>query len=115
PLTDVDAMAGEIALNHHERWDGKGYPGRIADIEAEEIVMGPGKSGEEIPLSARIVSLADVYDALVSKRCYKEAWSEDDALAVIREESGRQFDSSVVDAFFAKHDVIAAVRERYKD
>lgn len=113
-ITDVDAMASEIALNHHERWDGNGYPGHIADIHAPEITMGQGKAGGEIPLSARIVALADVYDALVSKRCYKDAWIEEDAIAAIRQGSGTQFDPSVVDAFMTRLDVIAAVRERHR-
>lgn len=78
-------MAELIALTHHERWDGKGYP--------------RGLAGEKIPLAGRITAVADVFDALTHKRPYKEAWGLDEALAVIRKGSGRQFDPDVVDAF----------------
>ncbi len=77
--------AYDIATYHHERWDGKGYP--------------EGRKGEEIPLVARIVAVADVYDALVSERCYKAAFDEKTALNIIKAESGKQFDPSVVAAF----------------
>ncbi len=86
-IEDVDFVntAYQIAKYHHERWDGKGYP--------------EGLKGEEIPLVARIVAVADVYDALVSKRCYKDAFEEAKALAIIKSESGHQFDPLVVGAF----------------
>lgn len=82
PLVD---MAHDIALGHHERWDGSGYP--------------MGRSGKETPLSARIVALADVYDALTSNRVYKRAVSHEDACAIIIAGRGTQFDPTVVDAF----------------
>jgi HD-GYP domain-containing protein (c-di-GMP phosphodiesterase class II) len=113
--SDLDAMSAEIALNHHERWDGAGYPGKIADIFADRVQFGQGKQGEEIPLASRIVALADVFDALVSKRVYKEAFSEEEALAFIREQAGKQFDPEVVEAFFAIHEVIAAIRSKYQE
>jgi response regulator RpfG family c-di-GMP phosphodiesterase len=78
-------MARQIALCHHERWDGSGYPGGLA--------------GEEIPLAARILSLADVYDALTSARPYKEAWSHEEAAAWIEDAAGTSFDPQIVDAF----------------
>jgi HD-GYP domain-containing protein (c-di-GMP phosphodiesterase class II) len=115
PNSDLDVMSGEIALNHHERWDGEGYPGKIDDIYADCLELGPGKLGDEIPISARIVALADVYDALVSKRVYKDPLSEDEALASIREEAGKQFDPEVVDAFLAINEVIAAIKNRYQE
>jgi HD-GYP domain-containing protein (c-di-GMP phosphodiesterase class II) len=77
--------AEEIALTHHEHWDGHGYPG--------------GLRGEAIPLSGRIVALADVFDALTHARPYKSAWSSRSALAEIRRLRGRQFDPALVDAF----------------
>ncbi|MCM1334828.1 MAG: HD-GYP domain-containing protein [Bacteroides sp.] len=77
----------EMAAYHHEWWNGKGYP--------------YGIGGEEIPLCARIMAVADVYDALISKRCYKSAMPVEKARAIIREESGTHFDPEVVEAFFA--------------
>ena len=113
--SDLDVISEEIALNHHERWDGSGYPGKIGDISQDHAALGPGKKGEEIPLAARIVALADVYDALISKRVYKEPFPEDEALNLIREQSGRQFDPEVVAAFFSIHDVITAIKEKYRE
>jgi len=80
----VMRMAEEIARTHHERWDGTGYP--------------RGLSGHAIPISGRIVAVADVLDALTSERPYKQAWSTQEALREIREQSGRQFDPAVVNA-----------------
>jgi HD-GYP domain-containing protein (c-di-GMP phosphodiesterase class II) len=113
--SDLDVISEEIALNHHERWDGGGYPGKVGDIFQDHVTLGPGKKGEEIPLTARIVALADVYDALISKRAYKEPYPEDEALNLIREQSGRQFDPEVVAAFFSIHDVITAIKEKYQE
>jgi PAS domain S-box-containing protein len=88
-------MAEEIALTHHERWDGTGYPA--------------GLEGDAIPIAGRIVAVADVFDALTHERPYKEAWSEDDALAEMAAQSGRQFDPQVLDAFLAVKRVPAGV------
>lgn len=83
--SDVLQMAKEIALYHHEKWDGSGYPF--------------GLSGDSIPLEARIVAIADVFDALTSRRPYKEPWSVDDAIALIERESAKHFDPSLVPSF----------------
>jgi len=98
PLNELVAAARVVAVTHHERWDGQGYPNGLA--------------GEEIPLYGRIVGLADVFDALVSKRCYKEARPLEEALDVIRSEKGKHFDPKVVDAFFQ---VLDEVAEFYRD
>ncbi len=82
--SDLMKMARQIALSHHERWDGRGYP--------------QGLQAEQIPLPARIVAVADAFDALTHERPYKEAWSIPDALAEIEQERGWQFDPRVVDA-----------------
>jgi len=111
--SELDVMAAEIALNHHERWDGRGYPGHIADIFEPQVTMGPGKRGEEIPLPARIVALADVYDALGSRRTYKEPFPEARILELIEEESGKQFDPEVVQAFLEAHDILLALKGKY--
>jgi putative two-component system response regulator len=78
-------MAEKIALTHHERWDGTGY--------------GLGLSGDEIPLPGRIVAVADVYDALIHDRPYKQAWPQEKAVAEIRSQAGKHFDPQVVEAF----------------
>jgi HD-GYP domain-containing protein (c-di-GMP phosphodiesterase class II) len=108
-----DRMAADVALNHHERWDGRGYPGKIDNIHAREIRFGPGKRGQEIPLAARIVALADVYDALMSKRAYKDSWKEEQAIRYIRVQAGRQFDPELVTLFQRNYDTIRAIRKRY--
>jgi len=113
--SDLDVLSAEIALNHHERWDGQGYPGKIEDIFQDRVQLGAGKRGEEIPLAGRIVAVADVYDALVSKRVYKEAHSEDWTLEYIKDQSGKHFDPQVVDAFMAIYDVIAAIGKKYRE
>jgi putative two-component system response regulator len=95
------ACVQEIALNHHERWDGGGYP--------------RGLSGADIPLSARLMAVADVYDALISERVYKKALSHDRAVAIIVGGRGSQFDLDVVDAFLAIAEKIKAVADRYRD
>ncbi len=88
-------MGREIALTHHEKWDGSGYP--------------QGLKGEQIPLYGRIVAVADVFDALMSKRPYKEAYSLEESLQIIREDSGKHFDPEVVKAFFSSLDEIRAM------
>ncbi len=77
--------AAEICRSHHERWDGTGYP--------------DGLKGDKIPLYARILALVDVFDALLTRRCYKEPWSFEDAVRHIRQEAGKHFDPHLVSAF----------------
>jgi putative two-component system response regulator len=92
--SDFIKLAGEIALTHHEKWNGSGYPNGI--------------KGEEIPLAGRIVALADVFDALTSERPYKAPFPLEKAFAIIREGQGSHFDTKVVDAFFAVENEIIA-------
>lgn len=80
-------FASQIARSHHERWDGSGYP--------------DGLAGEEIPLAARLMAVADVYDALRSRRPYKEPFSHEAAVALVVEQRGRHFDPALVDALVA--------------
>jgi HD-GYP domain-containing protein (c-di-GMP phosphodiesterase class II) len=113
PTSEWDTLAYEVALNHHEKWDGTGYPGIVTDIHDKNLRFGPGKKGSTIPLSARIVTLADVYDALIFTRVYKDAWEEDRVLFYIKEQTGKQFDPELVSLFFEIYDVIRAIREKW--
>jgi HD-GYP domain-containing protein (c-di-GMP phosphodiesterase class II) len=119
PYTTFYALGKNIAYHHHQRFDGTGYPNvlNLAGNKAFFVQDGVGQplKGEDIPLSARIVALADVYDALVSKRVYKEAYPHLTAKRMILDERGRHFDPDVVDAFFAVEERIRNVITLAKD
>ncbi|HFD80350.1 MAG TPA: response regulator [Gammaproteobacteria bacterium] len=93
-------MGAVIALGHHEKYDGSGYP--------------RGAAGEDIPLVARIVAVADVFDALSSERCYKAAWPHEKVIATLEEERGRHFDPACVDAFLARMDRVLEIQQRFR-
>lgn len=99
--SDLLRMAREIALSHHEKWDGSGYP--------------LGLAGTAIPLTGRIVALADVFDALTSERPYKRAWAVADALQWMRDQSGSHFDPQLLKSFMELIPEIEAIRERYAE
>lgn len=92
-------VSEKVALTHHEKWDGSGYP--------------QGLSGENIPLEGRIVALADVFDALTSKRCYKPAFSMEQSLDIIKQGAGKHFDPRVTQAFLDNLDKILAVKAQF--
>ena len=94
-------IARQIAYSHHEMWDGSGYP--------------EGLAGDDIPIAARLMAVADVYDALISKRCYKPPFSHEKAVEIIREGRGRHFDPDVVDAFLAIEERFHGVARRFAD
>ncbi len=94
-------IACEIALGHHEKWDGSGYPA--------------GLSGDDIPVSARLMALADVFDALISRRVYKRPISLEETIDIIVEGRGRHFDPDVVDAFLTCRDQFVEIAARYSD
>ena len=98
---DLMRMGAVIAGNHHERWDGAGYP--------------QGLAGEAIPLAGRIVALADVFDALGSRRSYKEPWPDDRIRELIASERGRQFDPQLVDLLLDHYEDFRRIRERFPD
>lgn len=95
------SLAKEIAYGHHEKWDGSGYP--------------QGLAGDDIPLSARLMALADVYDALISKRVYKPAFSHEKARGIILEGRGAHFDPQIVDAFLAVEDEVQRIAAKLAD
>ena len=92
-------LSSSIALYHHEKWDGSGYP--------------YGLKGEDIPIDARIASIADVFDAVTSKRVYKPSFSLEETLTLIRQENGKHFDPAVVQAFFRALPKIQKIMEEY--
>jgi putative two-component system response regulator len=92
-------LSQKIALTHHEKWDGTGYP--------------YGLKGEQIPLTGRICAVADVFDALSSKRCYKEAMPLEKACDLLREGSGKHFDPATIEAFFKVYDKILLIKAKY--
>lgn len=94
-------LAKEVAVTHHEKWDGTGYP--------------LGLKQEEIPLASRIVAIADVFDALTSERPYKKAWSEQDAVNLLKSESGKHFDPELVPKFIECLPKIREIQAKYKD
>ncbi|MBU1611356.1 MAG: HD domain-containing protein [Proteobacteria bacterium] len=112
--SELDDLCRDIALHHHQKWNGKGYPGDIGDDykDIKELNTKP-VSGEDISLPARICALADVYDALCSKRSYKDAWPEEKVDAILKEDAGTHFDPAVVEAFFEIKDTILAIREKW--
>ncbi|MBQ4878753.1 two-component system response regulator [Pseudoalteromonas luteoviolacea] len=93
--------AKEISHYHHEKWDGSGYP--------------QGLKGEEIPLSARMMAIADVYDALISRRVYKDAMEHDKAIAIMREGRASHFDPELLDEFLAKENLFFDISQQYRD
>lgn len=91
-------LAAEVAMTHHERWDGRGYP--------------HGLAGEAIPASGRIVAVVDFFDALTMDRCYRDAFADDVALAMLADQRGAAFDPQVVDAFIANAAALIELRDR---
>jgi putative two-component system response regulator len=94
-------FAREIVYSHHEKWDGTGYP--------------DGLSGERIPLSARLMAVADVYDALISRRVYKKAFSHEEAVEIIRKGRGSHFDPEITDVFIEQSEVFRRIASEYGD
>jgi putative two-component system response regulator len=98
---DFLSVAKEIAYGHQEKWDGSGYP--------------EGIKGEAIPFSARVMAVADVYDALISRRVYKDGMSHEKAIGIIQDGKGTHFDPDMVDAFLSIQDEIKAIAARHAD
>jgi len=122
PRSKFEELAAQIALTHHEKWDGTGYPGHV-DLITETSLPGfeglDGNpiplTGDEIPIFGRIVAVADVYDALSSRRCYKDIWDEGRVLEEIHNGSGTHFDPEIIKAFFSRMDVIKSITKRYPE
>jgi len=118
--SEFDEAAVVVALNHHEKWDGTGYPGHINPFD-NKVLAGyensdgspRPKKGEEIPVFGRLVALADVYDALGSRRAYKEKWDESHVLDELKACSGTHFDPEMVETLIACLDTVRSISERY--
>ncbi len=98
---EVISIGINIAGGHHEKWDGTGYP--------------RGLKGEAIPLEARIMAVADMYDALITERVYKKAWSHEEAIYEITKKKGTSFDPVVIEAFLAEQENLKTIAQKYKD
>ena len=103
---DLSELAHEIALHHHQKWNGKGYP--LPD-------GGVALAGDNIPLSARLTAIADVFDALVSPRCYKEPWTLEDAEALLHKDAGTHFDPELVECFSEMLETVHLIYARFPD
>jgi putative two-component system response regulator len=99
--TDLLEMAREIALSHHEKWDGSGYPNQLA--------------GSAIPEAARIVAITDVFDALTSERPYKKPWTVDETVRFMNANAGKQFDPHLLNKFTSLIPEVQQIRERFAE
>jgi HD-GYP domain-containing protein (c-di-GMP phosphodiesterase class II) len=118
--SQVDILSRDIALTHHENWDGTGYPGWVEPGTGNVIKSGSsekplGKAKEEIPLGGRIVAIADVFDALCSKRVYKDPWTEEMVLDEMRKLSGTKFDPELINIFFEILPNIKQIQSMYPE
>jgi HD-GYP domain-containing protein (c-di-GMP phosphodiesterase class II) len=109
--SEFDKAAREVILNHHERWDGKGYPGS-SNIKSSDMSL-KGKKEKEIPLFGRIVSIADVFDALSSKRCYKDPWTDEDVTSFLKNNSGKMFDPELIEIFLENIETMKSIRLKF--
>ncbi|MDR1042131.1 MAG: HD domain-containing protein [Deltaproteobacteria bacterium] len=120
--TPLDRLTFQIILDHHERWDGQGYPGWV-DIDTGLPLPGragpggrvQGKKGEDISIYGRILAVADVYDALVSRKTYKDSFDESLSIQIMEQESGHHFDPEVVESLLARRKVLRKIQDRFPD
>lgn len=118
--TAMDETIREVTLYHHARWDGAGYPKREEivqtlqqlGVDAAEV---PEPRGDGIPLPARLVAIADVFDALMSRRAYKEAWTPDQVRAEMERSKGTHFDPELVDLFLAEFDEYCLIHSTIRE
>jgi len=120
--SDFDDASMMVALCHHEKWDGSGYPGYIDPITGKPLPgyeteggKAKGKKGEEIHPFGRVVALADVFDALSCKRSYKASWPEEKVLETLQQDAGTHFDPEMVEVFIESIDSIRTIADRYPD
>jgi HD-GYP domain-containing protein (c-di-GMP phosphodiesterase class II) len=122
PRTPLDQLTFQVILDHHERWDGQGYPGWV-NLDTGEPLPGRageggrvmGKKGPEISIYGRILAVADVYDALVSRKAYKDSFDESLSIQIMEQESGHHFDPEVIESLIAKSKVLKKIKDRFPD
>ncbi|MDR3154745.1 MAG: HD domain-containing protein [Deltaproteobacteria bacterium] len=120
--TPLDRLVFQIILDHHERWDGQGYPGWV-DIDTGQPLPGragpggrvQGKRAEDISIYGRILAVADVYDALVSRKTYKDSFDESLSIQIMEQESGHHFDPEVVESLLSRRSVLKKIQDRFPD
>jgi HD-GYP domain-containing protein (c-di-GMP phosphodiesterase class II) len=120
--TPLDRLTFTVIMDHHERWDGQGYPGWV-DLESGEPLPGKsakdgraiGKKGEEISIFGRILAAADVYDALSTRKAWKEPFDESLSVQIMEQESGHHFDPQVIESLLARRAMLKKIRERFPD
>ncbi len=122
PSSQFDEAAIEVVMNHHENWDGSGYPGYVDIISGlshadHQTTDGniEKKYNDQIPIFGRVVAIADVFDAMISRRCYKDPIAETEVLDVMKSEAGKKFDPEMIEAFLEVVDNIRAISDKYKD
>jgi response regulator RpfG family c-di-GMP phosphodiesterase len=118
--SELDILSRDIALTHHENWDGSGYPGWVDPVTQKPLKVDAegkplGKKEDEIPFAGRIVALADVYDALCSRRVYKDPWTEDQVLSEIQNMRETKFDPELTDTFFEVLPNIKQIQSLYPE
>jgi HD-GYP domain-containing protein (c-di-GMP phosphodiesterase class II) len=118
----LDVMTHDVILNHHERWDGRGYPGWINPETGLPLPghhgqnhRAVGKKGEEISIFGRVTAVADVFDALISPRLYKEAFDEELVIQIMLQESGHHFDPELVDILLTNFERAKRIRNRFPE
>jgi HD-GYP domain-containing protein (c-di-GMP phosphodiesterase class II) len=118
--SEFDEIALQVAMTHHENWDGTGYPGNV-DLETgkprtkDKTGAAVRLNGEQIPVFGRVVAVADVFDALSCRRVYKQPWPEEQVIAEMRSMSGKKLDPELVEIFFEAHGHIKQIYEQYPD
>lgn len=122
PSSPFDEAAIDVVMNHHENWDGSGYPGYVDITTGEADINNPAEDGtikkknnDNIPVFGRVVAIADVFDAMISRRCYKDPIAESEVIEIMRSDSGKKFDPEMFNAFLEVIDNIRAISDKYKD
>jgi response regulator RpfG family c-di-GMP phosphodiesterase len=113
--TPLDRLTKSLIVDHHERWDGRGYPGHLTSSGQGKEQPQRGKKGEEISIYGRVLAIADVYDALCNRKSYKEPFDDSLVTQIMEQERGHHFDPEVVDSFMALRPILAKIMKRFPE